>query len=566
MDPFYRAAKRLMLLNSNAGEWGMQSLNRKWTTCKFAMRKEHVEGHFEGRHWIGTKLRADQATDRLIFDIDCKTVTDETVRDLTLTLHRLLEFFGHEPLVYGTPTGKGIRVAYRIPETDPDYLRKTDTKGLVCEVLQHEGFTLGPSGDIEILPARNKLDRQMFGRSMPFLNPRTLEPVVRTQPGEPYTLSGLKQAITLVGEWYENVCGDLVADLEGRARQIRSESIRAESTRPRSRNKVAVRSTRSPTPAKESRRQSDGAPPFLVLHHGLQQQGSRYDMEFKIGARIWAWPEHFGLENPTEEEVASELVGWLHIHHNNLSEEWTEALLTRTEAAAFPDWQTRYLAPGPDGSTPISRMRRASESLRRGPTGSIELSGTDFLAIEDAAARLCLHLVEKSGSDRYRFEIWAASAVRMARRQIRRGGKSGDAASGMAQIKAEWLEELPFGANHLRYRQAMEKSGMMRPVRAHRWEPESERGSVSTIYQLATPFQPPWASHEDLPMPPEVMAGRIRGLQTHGRSVLPIEGYHAAHKDRSERRSTQMYGKSGAQTIVKIRRVVVEKAKKRIRF
>ena len=564
MKPIHQRALRLMMINPQGGSWGLQPQGGTWRTVRRQLGDQDIRRHLEGDHWIGCRLPESGLTDRIILDLDCKVATAESVAARDRLCHKILRLFGPDrpPLVWATPSGRGIRVAWWIPEIPSVDLRQGDDTGLIADVLRGAGIDVGLRGEVEVFPAPNRLDRQPLGRSMSILDPESLERVVMVEGGRPYTDDELTRAV----EWMERRSAQVYPDLVSHLRSLPAEAKDAAAScrRPPKRDQPQ---RKSPQPRIRAEKVASGrgkgasGGPLVIALHGLQRDGTRYYWEFRIGARIWAWPTAFGLRSdPSRDDVAWRLVQWLADYNNGHSAEWA-ASLHAGRASAMQTWKQRYLRRGPDGRAPVDRMRDAAGTLRAMAPGSPHLSRGEYRAVHRVATRSAGSL--RGAIDRYRFEVWASGAIRIAKRQILRGGLSGDTETMTAQLKAEWLEGLPYGSSLQRYRRLLEEHDLLTTIAGHVWAPDAAAGSVATIYQLGelgSGSGQRWVGVDHQAIRPGVLAKRLAGETVYGRQVTDIEAYHALDACARGRSLSRIYGRGAASTIERIHRAATRRS------
>lgn len=516
MHDIYDRAKCLMLLNYKRGKWGRQFPDGGgWKCCTWrGMRLADIEAHLAGRCWIACCVPPDEMTDRLVFDVDCKAGPPLDDRDDRY--HWLRDFLDIQrtPLVWATPSRWGLRVAYRIPRTRLAELRAGDKKGLIPEVLQAAGFPLG-KGSLELFPS-NVLDRQLLGRSMPILDPETLEPIIGRH-GEPYSAGELREAVDWIEGWHAHEDRTLLDHLRTLPRARRSPASIGRSRTPRS-ERIPAEKRAIPAVAQS---------PMILMLDGLQAPSSRFTAEFLVGQSIWRWPDLFDLgDQPSRKAVAEALANWLSLFHNDRSQEWTESVHRLGLLDAWSAWTARYLQRGADGLAPVDRMRRAAACPRQVVWSVAEVSVGERRLIAKAANRARGEFA--CASDRYKFEVWSAAMICAAKRQIRRGGRSGDASISAAHLAVEWMREWPYGANYRRYREILIRHGVVSVVKRHRWPPVDDRPPMASVYQIQ---DLEWVARSDLAISTQRVDARIQGLKAGGRPLSRVEAYHALHAD-----------------------------------
>jgi len=521
---------------------------RRWTTERSQeLRDGDILEHLVGTRWIGCRLPNGRPLDRVVIDIDCKGPSDVAWRDERYW--RVRGAFGREriPLVYATPTGEGIRVAYRIQDTPYEDIRPRHGRGPMHGFLEHHGLEMR-NGVIEVFPAHSHLDRQMFGASMPFLCPDTLSPLIGAR-GRPFRAGDgeLETAVEHCEQWFLREDPGLPAMIGGFAVK----------TPPSRRGSVSVQGPRAePFHRRGTARQTrTGEGHILPLVVGLESPSTRHEVEFLVGAALWRWSDQFSDlargQQPSRETVALALARWLSQNHNGMSKEWLQSVDEHGARKAVWRWRERYLTPGPDGDAPIDRMARLARTLGRKAPVTPQLTESEHRSVQ----LLSLYLAsEFSGTmDRYQWEIWTSHFVAAVRRQVMRGGKSGDDRLSAAQLAAEWMSEWPYGRHYRRYlglltRESSGGSGRPEAVQVL-WRPEGRGKGIAAIYRV------PWLDLGDrrLPQPrPEKVRKGIEGITHQGRPVTLEEAYHAIHRTT---RGPDLNRTFGISTANRIRRI-----------
>lgn len=275
---------------------------------KRPMEDEDLLAMLVHKQWIANLPPADGTTDRLIFDIDApKEGETGTLEERYHTLRSALGTH-RVPLVYRTPNG-GIHALYRIPRVSLRPLIRGRDNGIVAEALLGAGQRIA-DGTLEIFPQATRAIRVPLGKRMAILDPETLRPIPGAMIGDAFDVDMLQGAVDYLEQWHATEIDDLVTHLGHMAsshrRQHRSEGRQCLAHDDISRH-MRPRATRH---MRE------------IVERGLTGPGSRHELEFRVGAALWAEPALFGLPgNPTSEEVATALAGWILSHHNGYSED-----------------------------------------------------------------------------------------------------------------------------------------------------------------------------------------------------------------------------------------------------
>ena len=205
--------RKVVPLNTQAGNWNLQREHGgNFSYQDWELTTEDLQRALSHEFWLGSRAHPEPWNDRLSFDIDCK---DRALRaDRNEPYWLLRRRFGIErvPLVYGTPSGLGLRVVYRIPQTPREELISGLHTGLVADVLRGAGLVV-KSGVIEIFPQEQQAGRLMLCRRMPLLDPRTLRPLPDANVGDEFDEATFVRALERVEAWHARPCDDLVPHL-----------------------------------------------------------------------------------------------------------------------------------------------------------------------------------------------------------------------------------------------------------------------------------------------------------------------------------------------------------------
>lgn len=534
-DILFERATKLLMLNRDAGWWNRQTkYPGGFLEQKRRMRDEDIRAHLHGRIWIGCRIPQHAATDRIVVDIDCEA--PESITDRDERYWRIREFFGkyRVPLVWSTPSGLGLRVAYRIPQTTLSDLATKESSGLLPDALRAAGLAPAP-GVIECYPASWRCDRQLFGMRMPIRDPDTLEVVPGADLNDRYSEARLRRAVEIAEEWHADVDHGLIRHLRALPSYAVPDDTAPEGLEP----EINPSHGLSPPPAI-----------IRLVREGLNCPHSRYRSEFMIGRAMWLWPELFGdlglPVTPDREDVALCLAEWLAARANGYSQEWAESL-RRGLAGAKRWWVERYLRRSTtDGLAPVDRMRRAAAAVSPDLWPTVHLTPAERRELLRIARRARWSGRLRDGADLYRFEVWVSTLLRVAKGQVRRGGASGDRDSCTAQIAAAWMEHWPWGKRYTEFRQILVDQGFLRIVRNYQKGPAADVPGHATTYKFP---QFDWCRRRDLTMPPEVVRERIASLRVHDREVSIDEAYHALHVADEGLDAKRIYGRRSAERI-----------------
>jgi hypothetical protein len=538
----FRRAKRLMVLNGEPGRWNEQAeYPGAFYERKHPMTDEHIRAHLRGERWLGSRLPSDRMSDRVVFDIDAKTPDDVPRRNLVY--QELRDFIGRERgvLVWQTPSGHGLRAAYRIPPTSMRELAAAESVGLLPDALRAAG--LDPSlGTLEIYPAAHRCDRQLFGRMMPLLDADSLEPIPGADLGDEYSEAKLRHAVALVEDWHQQEDEELVGAL---------------ASQPRLPVPVDVAPAGPEPELIRSRHLSPGAETVQLATGGLTEFRSRYRTEFRVGRDMWLWPELFAdlgvPADPTREEVARGLATWLAERSNGMSRDWRTRLEQYGREGAIEWWTAHYLRLNDtDDLAPVDRMRRAALALNPDAWPTVHLTPDEHRRILEISnwARWSSLL---DGKGQYRFEAWACACLRTVKRQIRRERwPATRLPHAQVEIKAEWMAGWPYGKTYAHFRDILESRGMF--VRKHTYRaPQGGVPGRAITYEAP---QPEWIRRGELPMSVEEVEEAIEPIRIHGRAATVDEAYHALYLADRTIDLKDRYGASTAKAIQKLQQAL----------
>lgn len=537
--------KKVVLLNRTREGWNQQQkYGGKFPYPKRRLTDADLEAMLRHEHWLASRAPQEGLTDRIAFDLDCDGEGEQVDRDERYGQIRRLFGMEHVPLVYGTPSGWGLRVVYRIPIMPLEELITGPRSGLVADVLCGAGL-YPRSGFLEIFPQKSYADRLMLGRRMPLLDPVRLKPLSHAAIGDTFDEHLLRQALGEVESWHAQPCVGLVEHLRGLPRQA---DVTLVPQRKAGRSESTIRvsgESRQPEPPHSLRR---------LIKHGLERPRSRFASEWIVGLAFITAPERYPAydlpEHPTHEEVAHALTLWLSRKHNGHSREWTCSLARcGSEAAAIQEWTRRYLLPSATtGDHLIDRLMWAA--------GNPHPLGRRILQLTAHERDALLQLAEKhfvAGAARYRFECWLFAWQRAVKRILRHHSPAAQSlevsagpGSGPAieiELCAQWMQAWPYGngrsqpggeASYLRYRQILREERLMvwaAPYISPTLCSSSAAGEIrgqATRYRVRHPQMR--ASLRDVPVAPETLTPAIVGITAaYNRQLSIDEAYHALH-------------------------------------
>ncbi len=531
-------------ISRETGRWGRQKEHGKaffHTKCRMSDR--FIQGMLAGKYWLGSYVRKDELTDRIAFDIDCKTPED--LEDRTERYWAIRGFMGTHrvPLVWATPSGSGLRVVYRIPLTPLKEILTRQNHGVLPDLLRYSGIDVR-NGRVEIFPQFKKLDRLPLGLRMPFLDPETLEPLLGSGATEERDEESLLRDLEILEIWHAKPDSTLVPKLRKRHRIFLSEAGPTDRGVLRMGERIEV--------------SGDGAvhlPKSWLrsFEEGLTRSNSRHDAEWKVGLVLLhdeRARKEFGLDpEPTDEDLAGAISKWVGLQNNHLSEEWN-----RNPNPEY--WRSRYLAKThADGRNLIQCLRDAGE---RAGIGNLPTK-REF--------RRILRLAEATyppGKSRYRFECWAVAFVRGVKSVIRNGyatERGGTPVRGRpvsthveVQLHSQWMKAWPFGGR--RYKEFLavcEKAEWCRMTKEY-FVPDSKRGEEPRARTYLVPVPDLSRRGEGLPvLYSDLNQGvkKIRGLQ---RALSLEEGFHALRLADGVSDLRERYGAATARNIERIRK------------
>lgn len=532
-------AKKLMLLNTAPRLWHEQmKYPGPFLARDYAMTDQHIQMHLQGERWIASRLPADGMSDRVVFDIDAKSDEDLPVRNETY--QQLIRCMGSDQpgLAWNTPSGDGLRLAFRLPWTSMRNLATSDTTGPLPEALRAAGIEPG-LGSLEIYPARHRCDRQLFGRGMPLLDPTTLTPLEGADLGHAFNENKLRKAVELAEKWYAAPDERLLTSISDMPRLVVPSDYAPAGPEPVLRRQAATQ---------------PGGDTIRLAKSGLAAPKTRYRSEFEVGTAMWLWPELFadiGLPaRPGGLDVGRALARWLAERSNGFSAEWNDSLSDLGTAGALDLWTRRYtLVTGLNGTAPVDRMRIAALSLNPDAWVTIHLAPEEYQAILDLS-RHAYWSRALSQPEMYKFEIWACICWRTAKRQLRRSPGGGPL--NRVEIKAEWMAGWPWGKQYTRWRDILQEAGMFVMVHQYRAPKHGLPGRAIT-YEIQNPV---WIRRGDMLMSEDQVERAIEGSTIQGRPVSVDEAYHALYLMDRGVNLEKRYGRSTAARVQRVQRLL----------
>lgn len=493
-DALVQRYRNLVRPERVAGHWHHQpNYPGPFWPGKHALDLDDVRAVLEQRRHVAVRARDDGMTEHLAFDLDCRSDADLSRRDTLYWSIRRVMGQERQPLVYRTPSGRGLRVVYRIPEMQLERIVTGRRAGLVAEVLRAADLPVR-DGELEIFPQKRQVDRLPLGCNMPLLDPETLEPIPKAAIGAVPDPTALDGALSVMEAWSAAPHTDLVPHLESLLGQPVGWATRTGSATARA---AFPRVGRTVKPSDATRRLVSG---------GLQVPSSRYESEWRVGLAIVLAPELFecfgARDAMGDAAIAHTLARWLAERNNGYSSEWDASLRVQGSVQqAINAWTDRYLAPsGVSGDNMIVRLRRAAAAL----DGS--LRRTHLLC--DNERQAVMRLAEEAGlrgSRLYRAEVWLAASRRAVKRIIKHHTRMGAPPDEreengqrlvVVQIAARWMQGWSYGKGastrtgvgacpaYVRYRRMLMDAGWMS---LERYSPTAEafRGGMRPPDDLA---------------------------------------------------------------------------------
>ena len=507
---------------------------------------------------IAVYAPADGLTHQIAFDLDCKD-GDVADRDTRYWAIRRLMGIERVPLVHATPSGAGLRVRYRIPDTPLTRLITGRDTGLVADVLRGAGIVVRP-GAVELFPQSNQADRLPLGANMPLLDPQTLEVLPDAAIGTRYDERALRGALTRFAAWHASPHEDLVPYLKGLPG---APPVRVEVAGNPGADAEFV-------PEGSRVRPSDATRRLIVT--GLTEPSSRYQAEFRVALAAILAPEvlePFGLTRVGDDEnLARAVARWLAEKNNGWSREWKESVAGRSIDAATSSWAARYLTrSATTGEHFVDRVQAAAFRLDGGLRTTLLLADEerrDVMALAEGAGL--------RGSDLYRAEVWIASLVRRVKSIVRHHLHAGTPLDDVddegrrmvfAPIAARWMEGWAYGSggrgrdggsplpNYIRYRQFVMDAGWMRLARYsptkiafnHGRRPPDDIARQASVYAVRMPRLDVCVREVGVDARELERVAMESGLTMSGRPLGLDESHHILWLQRAGVQSAARYGR-----------------------
>ena len=534
-DALIERYRKVVVINIQPKQWCLQRGKGTFYYQDKTLLTHHLRDMLMHTHSLASRAPEIPIIDRISMDLDCKEKVNLARR--TDAYFRLRQVFGPErrPLVYGTPSGSGLRVVYRIPETPLHDIITGPKIGLIADVLR--AADLSPrEGFIEIFPQRLQPERLPLGRRMPILDPDTLKPLRHANIGDTYCLRMLLGGLEEMERWHAHPDPDLLEHLRSLPQRPLDTDGAEGGARVHLVFDPAARKA-VPKPALEA-----------LVANGLPGPGSRFAAEWQVGLAFVSDPAqyaNYGLTvHSTEEDIARAIARWLSVRHNGRSKEWElSARRQGSGGGAIQEWTERYLTPSPAGDHMITRLKRAVMALD--PT-------TDRIIQLNARERAWLLQVAKkhypAGALRYRFEVWLFCWLRAVKSCLLYSSTRDGTVIPMrrgthvrVQMSALWMQAWPYGkgrngetgkTRYVEYRHILESRGIMtwaegyvNPRLWHSQLEEHYRG-IATRYSVKVPDLN--TTTEDVPVAPWILRAAIDQISgPHKRRLTLDEAYHA---------------------------------------
>lgn len=529
--------------------WAKRSAPRgTWFYQRSKLTDDDIAGMLQGRHWLACRAPKGGVIDRVVLDLDGPG-HGHPLADRDDRYRAVREALGWDrvPLVYQTP-GKGLHLAYRLPLTPIHRVITGESSGILAEALGGAGLPVA-KGLIEIYPQERQVLRMPLGPNMPLLDPDTLLPIPGATIGDTYDEAQLRGAIEYMQEWYARPLLDLIPHLEQLAELGRGDC-------------AASHVTADVGPSGAQAKTGDvGAEVVELIRSGLTRPASRHVVEFSVGVAAFQRPallSRWGLPaQPSGTEVATALSRWLAAQHHGFSREWAAHRRRHAsdEAAALA-WAARYLQADEHGERPVDRMRRAADAV--GPPRVPSVVELDWLFAQSVQTW--------GGQTLYRYEVWAVACLRAVRQILHWEGEHPRSGGWVqVQIKAEWMEEWPWGGARIEgrtayvaFREAMARSGMLVCIRNHWHNPVEGLTGSATTYAMRVP-----ETHDGAYLGRSVKAIQelLDDLRVDGQPVSIDAAVHAIFLHRSGHDLDRRYGPSIACDLrAVIRRLVPSQA------
>lgn len=564
---------RVWDLNLHRGSWYRQfDHGDDFDLPTWTAGPDDVENMLAGRYWIGCAAPASGRIRWLRFDLDC---TEEAeVQNHLARYEALRTLLGRHrrPVVWQTPSGRGLRVVYPIPETNLKNLITGKKSGLVANVLRGAGLE-PKAGRLEIYPQKKQVDRLPLGRDMPLLDPDTLQPLFG--PMRSFDADVFERSLKILEGALAAPFTDLPPEL-GRRSKLELRNVQKPGEGDSQIESLFISTAGGGVTMGESLER--------LITKGLPGRRSRYESEFLIAMTMHLDPNRFaqyGVRAPTDDvRIAQGVAAWLAANHNDRSTEWSKQLSHGSVQSATAFFAHRYLDRNRDtGEHMIDRAQRAAMNIDPLSLEVRQLARSERGLIMDLAER---HY--PAGAQRYRCEVWLASFLRSVKENMRYRRENGRErfvrqAHGAEQVEveilAEWLENSPYGSGecsrtrrtrYLDYLQILIDAGVVELAREYSHHRDA-RLSRARTYLVRTPetallrdlvyggrTYSPWIVKRVLP---RIVIDGNRGC------ALPDDAYHDLHLAVS---SIDLRGRYGRDTAVKIqyRAGLIEKGVARV--
>ena len=563
---FFQTYFRTVWISWEAERWYVQrSYGNPFACQHWRMPAKRLEAMLTHQLWIACRAAPGETIDRIGFDVDCKPGECAEARNRTYWAVR--ELMGRErvPLVCRTPSGRGLHVWYRIPETRLEELITGPTSGLLADVLRAADLTPA-KGFLELFPQSSHAIRLPLGRRMPILDPETLRPLPHADIGDTFDEAMLWGGLAEIEAWHARVYDDLPEHLRSLPRL---QPLRVVPD-------LHTEIERSASIASRPGKWQPGTELQDLLTRGLSRPGSRFDSEGLVGLAFLLYPEcaepYLGRGPRSDAIIARGIARWLSRNHNGQSKEWTaSAEEHRGIEGAIAYWTQRYLQPGKSGETMITRLQRAAARL--------DPLSQPVRQISDAERQSVLDLVTEFAwpSTLYHFEVWTCSLLRQIRENLawhlKRGvdlTRSRDPQERIeVQIAAQWMVKWPYASGrgglkhpYLTYLGILQKHGWLPVARdyvsASLRYPGARRDATGEARHYWV-HVPPVTTLREVPIAPWELntilhARGCRDTRIYRNSVSPDEAYHALYLTRPDQVGS-INGRYGSDVGGRIRRM-----------
>ena len=546
---FFQAYFRTVWIAWEKDRWYLQRTYGEPFACQhWRMSAKRLEQMLTHQLWIACRATVGEMIDRICIDIDCKP--GDCIETRNRIYWALRQLMGPEriPLVYRTPSGRGLHVWYRIPETRLEDLITGPNGGLLAEVLRAADLTPG-RGILEIYPQSSHAVRLPLGRRMPILDPETLESLPHADIGDSFDEAMLWGGLAEMEAWHARVYGDLPDHLRSLPRLQHLRVVRDLDSEAGDSEAIAR------PPARET---SQSALKRLV-GQGLPHAGSRFESEWLVGLAFLLHPEcaqaYLSSGPRTEAMIARAIARWLAARHNARSKEWTASVEEhRGIDGAMAWWTQRYLTPDRNGESMITRLQRVAARM--------DPLSRPARQVSDAERQRVLELKTKieRASTRYRFEVWTCAFLRSIRENLAYHAKRGVDLTAPwdpqgrieVQIAAQWMLKWPYASGrggrthpYLTYLSILAQHDWLALARNYVSASLRSPGARQDAAGEARHYWvhvPPDVAVRDVPIAPwelntilDVLHARdCKDTQIYRTSVSPDEAYHALYLTRPD--------------------------------